>query len=155
MEVTVGYTDFDLELVETELGVAQRLRSIFPDLPEVAGPAWLEGYLARGMALVPMSEKARSEFIVAPILLAVRELTGKQVAILSGLRLDVDDLRKLAGECGFLLPARRDGAAYRPILPLPQPRGVDPGDLAGDRRLPSRRVTGSARPPLAGWHWGG
>jgi hypothetical protein len=36
-------------------------------------------------------------------LLAVRELTGDRVAILSGQRLDVDPPRRLAGECDFIL----------------------------------------------------
>jgi hypothetical protein len=36
----------------------------------------LPAQLARGMELALVSEKARSEFIVAPILLAVRELSG-------------------------------------------------------------------------------
>ncbi len=51
----------------------------------------------------PVSEKARSEFIVAPILLALRELSGERIAILSGQRLDVDPARRLQGECDFLL----------------------------------------------------
>ena len=53
------------------------------------------------MALV--SEKARSEFIVAPILLAVRELSHDRITILSGQRLDVDLARRLVGECDFIL----------------------------------------------------
>jgi len=59
--------------------------------------------LDRGMQLALISEKARSEFIVAPILLAVRELSGLRIAILSGQRLDVDPGRRLVGECDFLL----------------------------------------------------
>jgi hypothetical protein len=50
-----------------------------------------------------VSEKARSEFIVAPILLALRELSGERIAILSGQRFDVDPGRRLVGECDFLL----------------------------------------------------
>src|SRR3954447_19668324 len=59
--------------------------------------------LARGLHLALVSEKARSEFILAPILLAVRELSGERVSILSGQRLDVDPARGLLGECDFLL----------------------------------------------------
>ena len=76
---------------------------MFPALPEVVPPQWLADQLARGMQLALVSEKARSEFIVAPILLAVRELSGGRVAILSGPRLDVDPARRLVGECDFLL----------------------------------------------------
>ena len=97
------YTDFTLDSVEAELGVGQRPGSVFGDLPEIIPPPWLTEHLARGMELALVSEKARSEFIVAPILLAVRELSGGRVSILSGPRLDVDPLRRLAGECDFLL----------------------------------------------------
>jgi hypothetical protein len=59
--------------------------------------------LDRGMQLALISEKARSEFIVGPILLACRELSGGALAIFSGQRFDVDPGRGLAGECDFLL----------------------------------------------------
>ena len=45
----------------------------------------------QGVHLSLISEKSRSEFIVAPILLATRELSGNRVAIYSGQRLDVDE----------------------------------------------------------------
>lgn len=99
----MAYTDFTLESVEADLGVTPRPGPVFPPLPDAEPPAWLPGQLARGMELALVSEKARSEFIVAPILLAVRELSGGRVAILSGQRLDVDPARRLTGECDFLL----------------------------------------------------
>ncbi len=99
----MAYTDFTLESVEADLGVAPRTSAVFPPLAHVEPPAWLTDQLARGMELAMVSEKARSEFIVAPILLAVRELSGGRVSILSGQRLDVDPARRLSGECDFLL----------------------------------------------------
>ncbi len=99
----MAYTDFTLESAEAELGVTARPGLLFPGLKPVPVPAWLQDLLARGMRLALVSEKARSEFIVAPILLAVRELTGERVAILSGQRLDVDPARRLLGECDFIL----------------------------------------------------
>ena len=99
----MAFTDFTLESIETELGIIPRPGVIFPHLPDVAAPLWLADTLARGMQLALVSEKARSEFIVAPILLAVRELTGGRVSILSGQRLDVDPARHLLGECDFIL----------------------------------------------------
>jgi hypothetical protein len=99
----MAYTDFTLDSVEADLGVGQRTGPVFPALPDAVPPPWLAGQLARGMELALVSEKARSEFIVAPILLAVRELSGGRVAILSGQRLDVDPARRLSGECDFLL----------------------------------------------------
>jgi hypothetical protein len=99
----MAYTDFTLESAEAELGVTARPGVLFPGLEPVPVPSWLRDLLARGMRLALISEKARSEFIVAPILLAVRELSGERIAILSGQRLDVDPARRLLGECDFIL----------------------------------------------------
>lgn len=97
------YTDFTLESAEATLGVTVRPGDLFPELAPVAVPTWLTDQLARGLQLALVSEKARSEYIVAPILLAVRELSGYRIAILSGQRLDVEPQRGLQGECDFLL----------------------------------------------------
>ncbi len=97
------YTDFTLESAEATLGVTTHLGDLFPALAPAPVPDWLTDQLGRGMQLALVSEKARSEFIVAPILLAVREATGEAIAILSGQRLDVDPDRRLVGECDFLL----------------------------------------------------
>jgi hypothetical protein len=99
----MAYTDFTLESAEAELGVTVRPGTLFPGLQPLPVPAWLQDFLARGMRLALVSEKARSEFIVAPILLAIRELSGERIAILAGQRLDVDPARRLVGECDFIL----------------------------------------------------
>ncbi len=99
----MAFTDFTLETVEAELGVTPRPGVVFPTLPQAFTPAWLSEGLARGMELALVSEKARSEFIVAPVLLGVRALSGGRISILSGQRLDVDPGRRLLGECDFIL----------------------------------------------------
>jgi hypothetical protein len=100
---TIAYTDFTLESAQTELGVTVRPGVLFAGLRSSPVPVWLRESLDRGMRMALISEKARSEFIVAPILLALRELSGERIAILSGQRLDVDPARRLVGECDFIL----------------------------------------------------
>jgi hypothetical protein len=99
----MAYTDFTLESTETELGITTHRGVLFPNLQPLPVPVWLQESLRRGMQLALVSEKARSEFIVAPILLAIRELSGERISILSGERLDVDPARRLVGECDFIL----------------------------------------------------
>ncbi len=99
----MAYTDFTLERVEAELGVITHPGDLFVDLTPAKVPAWLHDFLGRTMQLSLVSEKARSEFLVAPLLLAAREMTGNAIAIYSGQRLDVDAARGLQGECDFLL----------------------------------------------------
>ncbi len=99
----MAYADFTLESAEAELGVVVHPGVLFPGLQPLTVPVWLQDLLVRGMRLALLSEKSRGEFIVAPILLAVRELSGDRIAILSGQRLDVDPDRRLVGECDFIL----------------------------------------------------
>ena len=106
----MSYSEFTLESVERQLGVTPQETMLFPNLPVVQVPSWLPECLARGTRLALISEKARSEFIVAPILLAAREISGDQFAVFSGQRLDVDPDKGLVGECDFIL-------AIGPALP--------------------------------------
>ena len=99
----MSFSEFTLESVERQLGVTTQEAVLFPDSPVAQVPEWLPGLLDRRTRLALISEKARSEFIVAPILMAAREISGDQFAIYSGQRLDVDPDRGLVGECDFIL----------------------------------------------------
>ena len=104
----MSYSDFTLESVEAAFGLTARRGVLFPSLATVAVPNWLVDTLKRGRASIALvSEKARSEILVVPILLATRELVTGELAIFSGQRLDVDPARGLTGECDFIL-ARTD-----------------------------------------------
>src|SRR5271169_119252 len=106
----MSYSDFTLEAVERQFGVVTQEAALFPNTPVANVPDWLPGWLARGTRLALISEKSRSEFIVVPILLAARELSGDRFSIFSGQRLDVDSEKGLVGECDFIL-------AIGPALP--------------------------------------
>lgn len=99
----MAYSDFDVATVESRFEVRVLPGTVFPLLAPLAPPGWLTDLLARGNQLRVASAKARNEFIVAPILLGVRELSGNMMAIFSGERFDVDSSTGLAGECDFLL----------------------------------------------------
>lgn len=110
----MAYSDFDVATVETRFEVRFVPGNVFPELTPIPPPEWLTAHLARGAALRVATEKARNEFIVAPILLAVRELSGNAVAIFSGERFDVDNSVGLAGECDFLLTLSTPVPIIRP-----------------------------------------
>ena len=97
------FSEFSLEKVERILGVSVLQASLFPKPKPVDVPAWLPGWLERGTRLAFLNEKSRSEFIVVPILLAVRELCADRLSIFSGQRLEGDTSLDLSGECDFLL----------------------------------------------------
>lgn len=108
----MAYSDFTLETAIATLGVSTELTILFPDLRSLPIPAWLQDTLSKRTPLALISEKSRSEFIVAPILLASRELSHEKLAIYSGQRLDIDSNKGLVGECDFIL------TLSPPILPL-------------------------------------
>ena len=113
--VALSFSDYTLDRVGRSLGVTTREADLFPGEPPAGLPPWLTETLGRRTQLALISEKSRSEFIVVPILMALRELCPVSLAIFSGQRLDVDPARGLVGECDFLL------ASAPPVPPLRAP----------------------------------
>lgn len=107
------YSEFTLDTVLETFGLHAEQTSLFPVAIPCDVPQWLTDLLEMGKPFARGSEKSRSEFIVAPILLAVRTQNNNAVAIYSGQRLDVDPASGLVGECDFLL-------SYAPPLPVVQ-----------------------------------
>ena len=77
----------------------------FNNLPEVAPSQFileaLEEYLPLAVAIG--SEKARSELIVAPILVAIKKHLNKQISLFSGIEFNVDIELGLNGFCYFII----------------------------------------------------
>jgi hypothetical protein len=99
----MDYTDFSIDSVMSGLELEIETSELFPGLEPLPLQPWLRDSLDRGSHQVLLSEKARSEFIVVPILLACQELSTRSIAIFSGQRLDVDPEHGLIGECDFIL----------------------------------------------------
>ena len=111
----MSYADFTLESAELILGLTSQPYALFPAVSAIAPPAWLVDSLARGKQHVMVGEKARSEFLVVPVLMASEELCDGPISLYSGARLDVNPEQGLVGECDFILAA---GPAV-PRLPAP------------------------------------
>ena len=74
-------------------------------MPEVTPSQFLlealEEYLPLAVAIG--SEKARSELIVAPILVAIKKHLNQQISLFSGIEFNVDTEQGLNGFCDFLI----------------------------------------------------
>jgi hypothetical protein len=112
----MSYIDFSLDAVSNVLELKVEPTDLFDGVAAVPGPEWLRGAVARGTRQVLLSEKARSEFIVTPILLACQEISATPVSIYSGVRLDVDATLGLIGECDFILAPTQPLPALRAPL---------------------------------------
>ena len=107
----MSFSDFTLKRIENDFGIVSQTADLHAQARPVPVPAWLEDQLKRGLQLPLLSEKARGELIVMPVLLACREMSGGTITIFSGARMDVDPSVGLVGECDFLL-ARTDPVPF-------------------------------------------
>jgi hypothetical protein len=78
---------------------------LYSHIAPVAVGAWLKQFLEKNVSLATSinTEKARSEFIIAPVLAELRQLKQEQVGIFSGITFDVEPEAGLAGVCDFLI----------------------------------------------------
>lgn len=99
----MAYSDFDLTKLRKTFSLKQDRKPLFEDIESVKISQWLKDTLDKSMQLVIDTEKARSELIVMPILLASRELNKNCFSIYSGEKFDVEPDKGLKGECDFIL----------------------------------------------------
>ncbi len=99
------YSSFTLEEVKEKFTLQLQAIKFFPELSPIPPSKWLEQTLVMALPLAQTtgSEKARSEFIIAPILLEIRSLTNNSISIFSGEEFTVDRELGLSGICDFLI----------------------------------------------------
>jgi hypothetical protein len=102
----MAYSDFDLRTARERLGLTFRENvDLFGAAPEVPVPISLRQFLDEWspVALAMNTEKAKSEMIIAPILMEAVRLSDRRLHLFSGMTFDVDKDRGLNGVCDFLL----------------------------------------------------
>jgi hypothetical protein len=115
------YNNFTVEEVGEKFNLVFKAKSFIPDLEVVFPSSWLKETLLKTLPLTKMvgSEKARSEFIIAPILVELRELSKDEISIFSGKEFNVDKELGLNGICDFLISKSSDQLMLNaPILAL-------------------------------------
>lgn len=102
----MAYSDFTLqEAVKRFQLTLNETADLFVPTPEVAPSPLLTAVLAEQipLALAIQTEKARSELIIAPILVEVRRAVDHRISLFSGVEFTVDPARGLNGVCDYLL----------------------------------------------------
>jgi hypothetical protein len=97
-----GYSSYSLKSVKKQFGLKSVKQTLFEDLQPVQASPWLVGTLEKTMKMAVVSEKSRSEWLVSPIMIEIKDKNATVMNILSGENLDVDKERSLTGECDFL-----------------------------------------------------
>ncbi len=79
------YTEFNLSQAKKSFELTEHRRALFADIKAISSSDWLKEALDIGLelALSTSSEKARSEFIITPILFELGRKNNKQLAIYS------------------------------------------------------------------------
>ena len=79
--------------------------SLFKEAAEVSTSSALVNILEENVPLAfnINTEKARSEFIIAPVIVEIRRLLQRKVSLFSGIDFSVDETRNLNGFCDFIL----------------------------------------------------
>jgi hypothetical protein len=101
----MSYSSFTLDEVEEKFGLELKANSFIPDLDPIIPSDWLKETLLMTLPLAKIagSEKARSEFIIAPILVEIIKLTNGEISIFSGEDFTVDRELGLNGICDFII----------------------------------------------------
>ncbi len=104
----MSYSQFKtLASVKEAFGIVTKegVRFFPEDLPPLLPSQMLQEYLNIGMPIATAtgSEKVRSELLISPILIEVRQILQQQIGFFSGEEFTVDESVGLSGICDFLL----------------------------------------------------
>jgi hypothetical protein len=119
---SMAYSDFKLDELIKKFDLTLREQSdLFGDAPAVSPSDHLALTLKQNvnLAVAINTEKARSELIIAPVLLEVKQRFVDQVSLFSGVDFTVDSAQGLVGVCDFLISRSSEQLFVRaPILTL-------------------------------------
>jgi len=102
----MSYSEFSLAKAKQDFSLTiWEKRDIFADAPELSASNLLTETLNYNLAIAlsSNSEKARSELIIAPILVDLRRQLQEQISLFSGIDFSVDETKGLNGTCDFLI----------------------------------------------------
>lgn len=116
----MAYSDFiNIAQVEKQFGIKQTIGKLFLQSPTIQPSEHLQIDLAdiEEMPLIN-SEKAKSEFLIVPILKEIRR-QNRHFSIFSGYTFDVDKEQSLVGICDYILSNKMDSLEIKsPIFCL-------------------------------------
>jgi hypothetical protein len=101
----VPYGEFSIEEVKARFRIRiAETAEYFADIPPATVSDFLIGMLTENvpLAVAISTEKARSELIIAPVLLETRRQVQRRVSLFSGVEFTVDQSQGLNGVCDFL-----------------------------------------------------
>lgn len=107
----MAYSNFTLAKVKEDFGLTvDETQNLFSEIaivqPSEILTVILQDYIPLATAIG--TEKARSEFLIAPILSEVRRQLNYQISLFSGTDFNIDAEKGLLGYCDFLISASKE-----------------------------------------------
>jgi hypothetical protein len=103
--MTLSFQQFTFPKVLQDLGLSVRDGDLFSTAPPFAVREEFAAFLRDGveLAVATSTEKAKSEFIIAPVLLELRRILRHRFQLFSGVEWEADASLGLNGFCDFIL----------------------------------------------------
>lgn len=103
----MAYSEFTFQKLETDLHLIADEADLYSKTQGIEVSAGLLDILDENvpLALAINTEKARSELIIAPVLVELRKSLQHRISLFSGVELNVDPQRGLNGVCDFIISA--------------------------------------------------
>ncbi|CAK0773251.1 conserved hypothetical protein [Gammaproteobacteria bacterium] len=99
----MAYSDYtSLQKLQHELGITHQRCILFPKIPLITPSEKLKEDLEEAKNYSLLTEKAKSEFLITPILKEIRRTYSNKIGVFSGVNLEVQSLG-LNGFCDFIL----------------------------------------------------
>jgi len=102
------YNKFTIESVKKSFGLKIKANTVlFSDIKPVQPSELLRNFLEKYSSLGSAigTEKAKSEFIIAPILAELIGMTQHSISLFSGVDFNIDEEKGLNGRCDFIVSA--------------------------------------------------
>ena len=102
----MAYSDFTLPALSQQFNLTiDETTDLFADVPETTLRPEFQARLdiMVPFALATSTEKARSEFIIAPVLLELWLLHNREIGLLSGVEFNIDEAAGLKGVCDYII----------------------------------------------------
>ena len=102
----MAYNKFTINQIRKQFEIqVTESSNLFADSMPVAPSEMLRTLLTRDIPLAEAigTEKAKSEFIVAPILAELRARTEQRISLFSGVEFNIDEAQGLTGRCDYII----------------------------------------------------
>ena len=117
------YSNFTSDDLETKFSIINKIEPLLPATPL---SNWLETTFLNFKDLPSRTEKSKSETIILPVLIEIRNNSQKYATIYPGQNLNADQTKGLNGKCDFILA--KDTQSFnlnQPILKIVEAKNHD------------------------------